>query len=84
MKLCSASIVNVVVPQNATTREQFAAEELCKYLKKVFCGITAGIATDDAPLHGDKILVGGPERNRITAQHISEAELMPWFPALRE
>ncbi len=74
MKLNSKSTISVVVPANATTREQFATEELIKYLYKILPGITISTCTDMEQVCGDKILIGGPEHNKLTAQYISEME----------
>ena len=72
MKFCHKSVISVVAPANATAREQFAAEEIAKYLKMIFPGLQAAVCTDAAD--GNMILVGGPERNSVTAKYITEAE----------
>ncbi len=72
MKILSNSAVSVVAPANATTREEFAAEELTKYLSKVLPGIIVNNCTDDEQVNANKILIGGPKRNKMTAQYISE------------
>ena len=74
MKLQSASQISVVVPTVATTREAFAAEQLCKYLSKVVPGIIINTCKDNTQVITDKILIGGPERNKLTARYISETE----------
>ena len=74
MKLQVNSKMSIVIPAAATTREAFAAEELCKYLTKLFSGICVNTCTDVQQVKGDKILIGGPEHNKLTAQYISEAE----------
>ncbi len=74
MKLHENAQVTIVTPANATTREQFATEELIKYLYKIFPGITISTCTDTEQVCGDKILIGGPEHNKLTAQYISEME----------
>lgn len=74
MKLQSKSKATIVMPAAATTREQFAAEELVKYLSKILPGICVDTCTDAQRVCGDKILIGGPERNKMTAQYISEKE----------
>lgn len=63
--------VKISVPQNATVRELFAAEELCRYIKAI-CGAELEI-TSASPDSG-VIAIGGPERNPVTAKYISEAE----------
>ena len=71
MKLHSSAKISIVLPECATTREQFATEELYKYLAKLFPGISVNTYTDSEQVTGDKILIGGPEHNKITAQYIS-------------
>ena len=73
MILASKSSVRIIIPQNATSREEFAAQELTKYLNKIF----PGIQFSD---NGIKILIGGPERNAATAAYISEAEFDAQVP----
>lgn len=72
MKISSKSCIAIVIPNSATSREVFSAEELSKYLKSIFSGITIHITTDRDAVSGDKILIGGPEQNKITALYISE------------
>ena len=74
MKISSHSHIAIVIPSSPTSREAFSGEELSKYLKAIFPGISTQIATDRDTVSGDKILVGGPERNNITAAYISEAD----------
>lgn len=74
MKLQTKSQISVVVPAAATTREAFAAEQLCKYLSKVVPGIIINTCKDNTQVVTDKILIGGPERNKLTARYISETE----------
>ncbi len=63
----------IVLPADATPREQYAAETLQKYLQRIFDG-DATVITDDSPAEENCILIGGPERNAITARYLSEAE----------
>lgn len=74
MKLNTQSVVSIVVPVIATPRELFAAEELTKYLSAILPGITIKTCTDAEQVNGDKILIGGPEHNKLTAEVISEKE----------
>ena len=74
MKITAKSNICVIVPTSATTREEFASKELCKYLGQIFPGIQVVIAKDEAAITGDKILIGGPEHNKLTAAYISEAD----------
>lgn len=63
--------VKIVIPQAATEREIFAAEELFKYIRMI-CGAELEITTD-AP-ECAAISIGGPERSSVTAKYISESE----------
>lgn len=72
MKLSENSTVSIIIPEVSTTREQFAAQELKKYLQLVFSGITVKISADTARTEMPQILIGGPERNRISACFISQ------------
>lgn len=63
----------IVAPSNATPRELFAAEELQKYIQKI-SGARLTIKADKENLSGNLILIGGPERNRYTAMHITQKE----------
>lgn len=74
MKISSQSHITIVTPSSPTSREAFSGEELSKYLKAIFPGISIQIATDHDSVSGDKILIGGPERNEITASYICEAD----------
>ena len=64
--------IKLVLPENSTDREIFAAEELKKYLKMIL-GADFEICTDSCDC-AEKILIGGPERNLITKKYISEEE----------
>ncbi len=74
MKINSSSAIAIVTPKCATPREIFAAEELKKYLKMIFPGLHTCICNDEDEIIDDKILIGGPERNKLTAVYISEAD----------
>ncbi len=73
MKLTKHSKITIVIPRNGTPREIFAAGELEKYLKLIFAGISVAVC-ENTEAKGDKILIGGPERNAQTAKWISEKE----------
>ena len=74
MKINASVKLGIVVPAEASAREQFASEELHKYLSVMFSGIDVSIVTDAVSFSGNKILIGGPERNKETARYISEAD----------
>ena len=80
MRLSKNSQVSIVLPAAATAREQFAAEELAKYLKAMFSGIGVSVADDSCPGEGNQILLGGPERNCRTAEYISEVQFDAQIP----
>ncbi len=79
--ISKSSKVKIIVPTNATTRELFATEELAKYLNKIL-GVSAETITDsDCSCGCDaKFLIGGPERNKKTAEYISEADFRKNVP----
>lgn len=74
MKFNCTSSIAVVIPSLPTMREKFAAEELQKYLSQILPGISVNICGDDHTVEINKILIGGPEQNKITAQYISEKD----------
>ena len=72
MKLTRNTSVTIVLPAVATKREEFAAQELSKYLNIIFPGISVQIAADNEEHAGKRILIGGPERNQAVAAYICE------------
>jgi hypothetical protein len=72
MKITNQSQLTIVIPEAATSRELFAAQELSKYLGMIFSGIYVQIAADNEAYTGNVILIGGPERNSAVAAYISE------------
>lgn len=72
-KLC------IVVPDNATDREQFAATELQSYLYKIFGGEFPIYSAGEAP-ELPKMLIGCPRRNALTASYISAEEFDALVP----
>ena len=71
MNISKNSAISIVLPKDATLREQFAAEELQKYIRLI-CGAQLQIIADDKMCDGQVIAIGGPERNACTRQWISE------------
>ena len=71
MLISKNSTVSIVLPKDATLREQFAAEELQKYIRLI-CDAQLQIVTDAQACDGQRIAIGGPERNACTRQWISE------------
>jgi len=75
MKLVSGGSVKTVIvkPTGATPREEFAAGELQKYLRAV-SGCEIPIISETEAAGRPVILIGGPERNKLTSAYISEAD----------
>ena len=71
----------IVVPENATERELFAASELRKYIKRI-CGAQLAISSDNNACNVQAIAIGGPERNVVTKRYVSEAEFDSIVPGL--
>ncbi len=72
MKITKQSNLYIIVPADATTRENYAAETLSSYLSKIF-GATPEITTE-ADENDLAFIIGGPERNAEAAKYISEDE----------
>ena len=72
MILTKTSKITIVIPEKATSREIFAAEELSRYLQQILSDIKTCVINDCCAVSGNKILIGGPERNRSTAEYLSE------------
>ena len=79
MYISNKSNIFVVIPENATDREKFAACEFKKYIKRVF-GIEPIIVTDENAVADKAFLIGGPEKNKLTAKYISEEEFDKTVP----
>lgn len=65
--------VTIVVPENATEREFFAANELKKYLGMIF-GSKVTVKETVESIEREKIIIGGPERNSLSEKYISKEE----------
>lgn len=74
MKIINGDFIKIVIPELATPREVFAAEELKKYLEMIFTGLRVDIGNDTDKIEQAKILIGGPERNQLTAEFITQEE----------
>ena len=68
MKLLKNSTVQILLPSDPTLREQFAADELKKYLQQIFCEINIDPTSDVT------FVIGGPGRNDAAAELISKEE----------
>lgn len=73
MFLKKAMSLNIVIPSDATPSEQFAAEELQKYLGLIF-DADARIVPDCTDVTNDIFIIGGPGRNKLASGFISESE----------
>lgn len=78
MHFSSNSKITIVLPEEPTSRESFAAEELSKYLSEIF-GCCPEIRAE-LPSSGEKIIIGGPERNRAACGLITEGEFDSLVP----
>lgn len=65
----------IVLPSGCSPREKFAAEELQKYIAQI-CGAKIPIVRDcdESQFRKNKLLIGPPGRNRISARHIGPDE----------
>lgn len=66
MNIDLTSIIRICLPEEADRREVFAAEELKKYLEKIFsctCTIDSAISTEGKEKEGVTICMGSPLRN---------------------
>lgn len=79
MNITKTSTAQIVLPCDSTPRERFAAEELKKYILRI-CGADLSIVTDAAAQASELIAIGGPERNAVTRQWISETEFDETVP----
>ncbi len=77
MIINKASTAKIVLPKNATERENFASSELKKYIEAV-CGANLQIVYGSAD--GEVIAIGDPSRNEVSAKYISEAEFDKLVP----
>lgn len=71
--------ITIVLPADAFPTEKFAAEELKRYVFKI-AGADLPICSDREIVEGAVILIGGPERNRMTAQILSQEEFDTLVP----
>ncbi len=69
MKLICNNNVFILLPARPTPREEFAAEELKKYLCAML-DVTVTLADDTARPAGPAFLIGGPERNAQSAKYL--------------
>ncbi len=63
--------ITLLLPSLPTPREQFAAEELKKYLTLILDADVI-IGNDESHPAGPTFLIGGPERNKQTARYLTE------------
>lgn len=69
----------IIKPAVATPRENLAAEDLQRYIQKI-SGANLPIKMDNEPVKGNLILIGGPERNKKTAELISQDQFDALVP----
>ena len=80
MILTNKSHLTFILPKQPTSREQFAAQELETYLKRIFEGIEITVAAEQDETAGDVIIIGSPERNGKTAEFLSKQEFDSLVP----
>lgn len=79
MLITRDSHVHILLPSRPTSREQFAAEELEKYLLSLLdCTVT--VTGDGARPAGISFLIGGPERNAQSARYLTAEEFRATVP----
>ncbi|RKY64660.1 MAG: hypothetical protein DRQ02_11195, partial [Candidatus Latescibacterota bacterium] len=64
----------IVVGKDAPLPEQFAAQELCRYIQRI-SGAELPIRTDMEKTEGPRILIGNPDTNRSTAEAFESAHI---------
>lgn len=79
MIISKSTNLQIVLPNNETPRERFAAEECRKYLGQI-CGTDVRLCYPSEIDTENVITIGGPERNEITASFISEADFDALVP----
>jgi len=79
MKINTYHSAGIVISSMATPRERFAAEELQKYMEKI-TGIKLSIVDENHSFTANRIIIGGPARNRAAKTLISETEFNACIP----
>ena len=51
-------VCSILLPENPTAREKFAAEELCNYIEKI-----SGVKLETSGDFENKIIIGEPDKN---------------------
>ena len=65
-------MARIILPENPTPREKYAAEELCSYIEKIS---GAKLSEGDG-----RIIIGGPERNPVARELISKKDFFREVP----
>lgn len=73
MLLDKKTDIFIVIPQKPEATEDFAANELKKYLDMIF-HTNIKIVLDNEVVTGNIFLIGGPNRNKISSKYISSSE----------
>lgn len=79
MKICVKNTAAIVVAREATEREHFAAKELQKYIEKIV-GVKLSIVPDNRVFVEQRIIVGGPVRNKAAEELIGKEEFGTLVP----
>ena len=79
MVIDSTKSVVIVISSLATQTEHFAAKELQKYIEKI-TGIKLSVVKDNRAFAEQKIIIGGPARNKAAGELISAEEFQSAVP----
>lgn len=73
MKLSKNKKISIVLPKEPSSVESFAAQELKKYLSRIF-SLECETVGDDADAAGALVIIGNPKRNKKCAEYVSRQE----------
>ena len=62
-------VCSILLPENPTAREKFAAEELCNYIEKI-----SGVKLETSGNFENKIIIGEPDKNTNAKELLSQGE----------
>ncbi|MBQ4110949.1 MAG: DUF4838 domain-containing protein [Clostridia bacterium] len=68
-------LCQIILPENPTLREKFAADELKKYIQKISCAEFGEMSGCEK-----RILIGGPERNKAAKEIITKEKFNEIVP----
>ncbi len=79
MILTKQSKIHIILPENPTSPEKFAAEELARYLEKIIKA-TCSLGSEKNENSDYTIIIGAPSGNSITAEYISDDDFRAVCP----